>query len=209
MGPMNMSSCEAFLLMIFGFYGVLFELYSPGWGVAGTLGVICLLLAMFGLAVLPVNYLGLALILVALMLFVAEVFVTSFGALTLGGIVCLVLGGIMLVDSPVGFARVSPGVVIPLALATAVIVVFLVGGIVRVHRRRPTTGDEGLIGSPAEARGDFSRCGERYAGTVFVHGEWWKATSDAPVTAGEPCEIENRQGLTLVVRPVGNALSES
>jgi membrane-bound serine protease (ClpP class) len=197
----------AFLLMIFGFYGILFELYSPGWGVAGTLGVICLLLAMFGLAVLPVNYLGLALILVALVLFVAEVFVTSFGALTLGGIVCLVLGGIMLVDSPTGFSRVSPAVVVPLAVATGLIVVFLVGGIVRAHRRRPTTGDEGLIGTAAQAKGDFARQGDRFVGTVFVHGEWWKATSDAPIASGQECEVEGRRGLTLIVRPSGKAIS--
>ncbi len=199
----------AFLLMIFGFYGVLFELYSPGWGVAGTLGVVCLLLAMFGLAVLPVNYLGLALIAVALLLFVAEVFVTSFGALTVGGVVCLVLGGIMLVDSPAGFLRVSPAVVVPLAVATAAIVVFLVGGIIRAHRRKPTTGDEGLIGRTAEAHDDFAPRGDCYVGTVFVRGEWWKATSDAPVAAGCPCAIRGRKGLTLLVSPARTTTSEN
>lgn len=75
--------------MIFGFYGIIFEFYSPGWGVAGTLGIVCLILAFLGLAVLPINYVGLALIAVALGLFAAEVFVTSYGALATGVIVCL------------------------------------------------------------------------------------------------------------------------
>jgi membrane-bound serine protease (ClpP class) len=199
----------AFLLLMFGFYGVLFELHSPGWGVGGTLGVICLLLAMFGLSLLPVNYLGLVLILVSLLLFAAEVFVTSFGALTLAGIACLVLGGLMLVDSPVGFSRVSPLAVVPVAVATGLIVVFLLGNVVRTHRRRPQTGDQGLIGSQVEACDDFARRGERYAGTVFVHGEWWKATSDAPVAAGQACRVEDRRGLLLAVKPLRTAVSET
>ncbi len=191
----------AFLLMIFGFYGILFELYSPGWGVPGTLGLICLLLAFFGLAVLPVNYLGLVLIVVALGLFVAEVFVTSFGALTVAGIICLVLGGVMLVDSPVGFSRVSLGVVLPVAAATGLITLVLIGGIIRAHRRRVLTGDEGLIGVTVKARTDFSPEGNRYVGTVFAHGEWWKAVSDAPVSAGQECTVERRLDLSLVVIP--------
>lgn len=199
----------AFLLMIFGFYGVLFELYSPGWGVAGTLGIICLLLAMFGLAVLPVNFLGLALIVAAMGLFAAEVFVTSFGTLTIAGIVCLVLGGVMLVDSPIGFGRVSLGVILPVALATGLITVFLIGGIVRVHSRRVQTGDEALIGTQAEARSGFARQQDRYVGTVFVHGEWWQAISDTPIVLGQACTIEGRQGLALVVKASGTGESEA
>ncbi len=99
----------ALVLMLFGFYGVLFEMYSPGWGVAGTLGVVSLVLAFFGLSVLPINYAGLALIAIAMALFVAEAFVTSFGALAVGGIVCLILGGTMLIEYarriPLRFAR--------------------------------------------------------------------------------------------------------
>jgi membrane-bound serine protease (ClpP class) len=190
-----------FLLLIFGFYGVLFELYSPGWGVSGTLGVICLLLALFGLSVLPVSYLGLALIVLALGLFTAEVFVTSFGALTLAGLVCLALGGVMLVDSPIGFLRVSFGVVGPLAAATGVITVFLVSTIVSAHRRRATTGDEALLGTTAQARGTFVRRGNQFVGTVFTHGERWTAVSEKPVRAEQTCVVQGRQDLTLVVEP--------
>jgi membrane-bound serine protease (ClpP class) len=108
----------AFLLLIFGFYGILLELYTPGWGVGGTIGVICLVLAFFALAVLPVSYVGLALMAIGLALFVAEAFVTSYGVLSIGGVVSMTLGGLMLVDSPAGFLRVSPLVVLPVALAT-------------------------------------------------------------------------------------------
>jgi membrane-bound serine protease (ClpP class) len=198
-----------FLLLICGSYAILFELYSPGWGVFGTLGIICLLLAAGGLSLLPVNYLGLALIVAALALFTAEVFVTSFGLLTLGGIVCLVLGGLMLVDSPIGFERVSLEVVLPVAAATAFITLCLIGGIVRVHRRQVQTGDEALIGAAARARNTFRRRHGRYAGTVFVHGEWWTAASDAPLEAGQACQVDGRQGLTLIVKPSEGERSET
>ena len=191
----------AFLLLIFGFYGILFELHSPGWGVSGTLGLICLLLSFFGLAVLPVDYLGLALILTALGLFVAEAFVTSFGALTVAGLVCLVLGGLMLVDSPAGFSRVSLAAVLPVAAATAVIVVFLMAGVVRVHLRRARTGDDALVGCQAVVREALARRGDHYEGTVFVHGEWWQATSDVPLAAGQRCVIQSRDGLRVYVAP--------
>ncbi len=195
----------AFLLLIFGFYGILFELHSPGWGVSGTLGLICLLLAFCGLAVLPINYLGLALIVTALALFVAEAFVTSFGALTAGGILCLVLGGLMLVDSPAGFARVSLAAVLPVAAATALIAVFLMGRVVRVHLRRAQTGDDALVGCEAVVRADFMPHGQQYAGTIFCHGEWWKAVCNSPLAVGQRCIVEGRDGLVLRVKPSGTS----
>ncbi len=189
----------AFLLMMFGFYGILFELYNPGWGVPGTLGVICMLLGLFGLSVLPVNYLGLGLIAVALALLTAEVFVTSYGALAVTGTICLVLGGSMLVDSPTGFGRVSWGVLLPVALATAGITLFLVTGIVRSHRSPVQTGGEGLIGQQARAVDQFTPEDDRYCGTVRIHGERWRAVSSQPLKSGQTCDVENRDGLTLFV----------
>jgi membrane-bound serine protease (ClpP class) len=191
----------AFLLLMIGFYGILFELYTPGWGVAGTLGVVSLVLAFFGLAVLPVNSAGLALIAVALALFVAEVFVTGYGALTVGGLVCLVLGGTMLVDSPAGFQGVSLRVLLPVAAATAAITFFLVGSIVRAHRGRVQTGAEALVGAEAVAETDFALEGGQYAGTVRAHGELWKAVSPEPVAARQPLAVRGRDGLTLLVEP--------
>jgi membrane-bound serine protease (ClpP class) len=202
----------AFLLLIFGFYGVLFEFYSPGWGVAGTTGLVCLLLSFYGLSVLPIDYLGLALIAIALALLVAEMFVPSHGALTVGGAVCLVLGGLMLVDSPAGFLRVSTGVVLAVASATAAIVLTLAVGIVRAHRSRVLTGAEGIVTETAIAKETFSRQGEGYWGTVLVHGELWRATSKEPVLFGQCLAIEGRDGLTLMVcgdgKPPGQTRSE-
>lgn len=192
----------AFLLMIFGFYGIYFELYTPGWGIPGTVGLICLLLGLFGLSVLPVNYLGLGLIFVAVGLFMAEAFVHSFGVLTLAGIACMILGGLMLVDSPAGFSRVSLGVVVPVALATAAIIVLLVAGIVRVHSRRATTGEEAMKDACARARSAFQLQDGVYRGKVFVHGEWWNAASQVPLSAGQSCRIVSVEGMTLHVEPV-------
>ena len=193
----------AVLLMVFGFYGILFEFYSPGWGVAGTLGVICLLLAFFGMAVLPINHVGLALILAALALFVAEAFVVSFGALTVGGIVCLILGGLMLVDSPPGFLRVSLAVLVPIAVSTALITLFLVGNIVKTHRLPVYTGDQGLEDAEAEALDDFAPVDGHYRGTVRIHGELWTALGPEPVSAGQRVTVQRREGLSLLVRPKG------
>ncbi len=191
----------AFLLLIFGFYGVLFELYSPGWGVAGTLGAVLLALGFFGLSVLPINYAGLLLLVLAFGMLVAEIFVTSYGALTAGGLVCLVLGALMLVDSPAGFGRVSLGVIIPVAAATAVIGAVLVTSVVRAHREPPRTGSSALVGARGLADVSFSREGDAWRGVMLVHGERWKAISRTEIVAGEEIEVEKMDGLTLLVRP--------
>jgi membrane-bound serine protease (ClpP class) len=191
----------AFLLLLFGFYGILFELYTPGWGVGGTVGVICLVLGFFALSVLPINYVGLALIAIALALFVAEAFVTSFGFLTLGGVICLVLGGVMLVDSPAGFLRIPLWTILPVALATAAITFFLVGSIVKSQRAPLQTGSEMITGTEAIADETFASEGDHYAGLVRTHGELWKAQSKTPVSAGDELMVERRDGLTLFVRP--------
>jgi membrane-bound serine protease (ClpP class) len=191
----------AFLLLVLGFYAVLFEMYSPGWGVAGTLGAICLVLAFFGLAVLPINYVGLALVILALGMFAAEAFVTSHGLVALAGTVCLVLGGLMLVESPLGFMRVSLGVIVPVAAASGAISAFLVGSVIRAHRRRAQTGAEGLVAALAVAQEDFAPRGDRYVGMVLAHGELWRAESATPVAAGQTVEIHEMRGLTLAVHP--------
>ncbi len=193
----------AFMLLMFGFYGILFEFYTPGWGVGGTVGAICLVLGFFGMAVLPINYAGLALMALALGLFVAEAFVPAFGALTIGGVVCLVLGGLMLVDSPIEVMQVSATVVIPVALATAAITVFLVGSVVKAMRGRVQTGSEAMMGTEAVAQEAFAAQDDRYQGMVLTHGELWKAVSTTPVATGDILEIDNREGLTLYAHPTG------
>jgi membrane-bound serine protease (ClpP class) len=191
----------AFLLLMFGFYGILFELYTPGWGVGGTVGVICLVLGFFALSVLPINYVGLALIAIALTMFIAEAFVPSYGFLTLGGVVCMILGGVMLVDSPAGFMRVSLWTLIPVALATAAITFFLVGSIVKSHRRPVQTGSEAMDQGEAVADADFVSDGSVYRGRVRTHGELWNAVAETPVKAGDALTVTGRDGLTLLVQP--------
>ena len=189
----------ALVLMMLGVYGILYELYNPGWGVGGTLGVVCLVLAFFALSALPINYAGLALIAVALSLFVAEAFVVSYGALAVSGIVCLILGGTMLVDSPTGFMRVSLTLLIPISVATGLITAFLIASVVKAQRRRILTGGEGMLGMPAVARVDFLTNEDEYTGQVFVQGEIWTARSNRPVASGQAVRVQSRQGLTLLV----------
>lgn len=191
----------AFLLMMFGFYGLLFEFYTGGWGVGGTVGAVCLLLASYGLSVLPVNYAGLALLILGAGLLVAEAFVVSYGALTVGGGLCVVFGGLMLVDTSVEMMRVSEWVVIPVALATSAIAFFLVGSIIRSHRAPVRTGSSGMIGERAVARTSFDSRGDRYEGTVRAHGELWKARAGKPVAEGAELTVVGRDGLTLEVVP--------
>jgi membrane-bound serine protease (ClpP class) len=167
--------------------------------VAGTLGVVSLVLGFFGLSVLPVNYAGLALILIALSLFAAEAFVTSYGALAIGGIVCLILGGTMLVDSPTGFLHVSLEVLVPIALATALITVFLVSQVVKAQRSRVQTGGEALVGEQAVAQDEFTEQEDRFVGQVHVHGEFWRALSPIRIARGQHVRVAGRDGLTLLV----------
>jgi membrane-bound serine protease (ClpP class) len=188
----------AFLLLIFGIYGVIFELYSPGWGVPGTVGIICLALGFFSLAILPLNYVGLALLLIGLGLLAAEVFVTSYGLLTAGGVLCVVLGALLLVDSPAGFLRVSLWVLVPVAAAISAITAFLVGRAVRAQRLPPAAGGPPAAGSAIAAE-DFVAAGNAYQGFVRTHGELWKAVSATPVSAGQTVNLTGRQGLTLHV----------
>lgn len=189
----------AFLLLMLGFYGLVFEFYSPGWGVAGSVGALAILLGFTGMAVLPINYVGLILILVALGLFVAEAFVPSFGVLTITGVGCLVLGGMMLVDSPTGVVEVSKTVLIPVAIATGFITFFLMGQIVKSSRAPLQTGSESMVGEQVLAVEDFSPSAWGYAGYVSVRGELWTAASDEPIREGEHVHIRSRDGLRLRV----------
>lgn len=189
----------AFLLLVLGFYGIVFELYSPGWGVAGILGTLSLLLGFFALSILPVNYVGLALIALAMGLFVAEAVVTSYGALAVAGVVCMTLGGLMLIDSPAGFMRVSWAVLVPVAIATGIVVVFLVANIIKSQSSPKQTGREGLVGRTAETRGPFVERDGHYRGQVLIHGELWQAESAEPLSERETVVVQAMEGLLLHV----------
>ncbi|GAB3550440.1 nodulation protein NfeD [Noviherbaspirillum agri] len=185
----------ALLLMTIGLYGLIFEFTNPGVGVAGVLGGICLLLGMYALQLLPVNYAGLALILLGIGFMVAEVFVSSFGVLGIGGIAAFIAGALILIDTEL------PGFGIPLGLIATVAVVsaLLIGGMVsialRTRRRATYGGPEALVGSMAEIVTD---------GWAQVHGENWRIASDQPLRPGQKVRILARKGLVLDVEPAGN-----
>jgi len=160
----------AYLLMALGALGLYVEITHPGGILPGVVGVIFLLLGLYSVSVLPVSWAGVALIFVALMLFVLEVKVTSYGLLTIGGVISFVLGSLMLFDGPIPAMRVSMGVVLPTAVVVALFTGFLLTRVLRAHRQRPMTGREGLVGEEGRAIGDLAP-----EGKVAVHGEYWDA----------------------------------
>ncbi len=185
----------AYILLMLGFYGLLFEFTHPGIGFPGIAGAICLVLAFFGLQVLPTNYAGVALIIMAIVLFIAEVKVTSYGLLTLGGLVSLFFGSLILFASPYAFMRVSLPLVAAFVGATLVVTVGLAYLVIRSHRKRAMTGVEGLVG----AQGTVQNV-EGMQGKVFVHGEIWDAAFEREVTEGEKIEVVRVEGMKLIVK---------
>jgi membrane-bound serine protease (ClpP class) len=192
----------AYILMILGFYGILFELYSPGAIFPGVTGVICLILAFYSMHTLPVNYAGLALIVVAIILFVLEVKIVSHGLLGIGGVVALVLGSMMLIrsDSALEFIRISWSVIISTTVATAAFFFFLVALAVKGQKAKPVTGTEGMIGEVGETLASLEPFG-----MVRVHGELWKAESvSGNIEAGKRIRVTAVNNLTLHVEPLTN-----
>ncbi len=159
------------------------------------IGGICLLLAFFALSVLPVNYAGIGLIILALLFFIAEVKVISYGLLTVAGVASLILGSMMLFESVDPAIRVSMDVILTVALVSLLVVAFLVTMVVRVHRTQVRTGSEGLLHERGVARSVLEPRGK-----VFVHGEIWDAVADGRIAAGEPIEVVEVDGMLLRVR---------
>lgn len=186
----------AYLLLTLGGLGLYFELSNPGAILPGVVGVICLILAFFALSVLPVNYAGIALIILALIFFIAEIKVTSYGMLTVAGVISLVLGSLMLFKSADPAIRVSLSLIMSVAIFTLIMVTFLVSLVVRAHRSQVATGTEGLVHKRGVARTEVADNGK-----VFVHGEIWDAVSEAPIPAGAPVEVVAVEGMVLRVRP--------
>ena len=184
----------AYVLMMLGTLGLIFELSTPGAILPGVIGGISLILAFFAFQSLPINFAGLLLILFAIVLFIAEVKVTSHGVLAIGGIVSMALGSLMLYDAPeVGF-RVSWRVLVPTVALTAGFFLFALTLGVRAFRRRPLLGVSGLVGQTGVARGALEPEGQ-----VSVHGEIWRAVADRPLADGAPVTVVDVQGLTLRV----------
>ncbi len=183
----------AYILMMLGFYGLIFELRSPGTIFPGVIGAICLILAFFALQVLTINVAGLLLILLAILLWILEVHVPSFGLLTIGGVVSFILGSLMLFKTPE--VKVSIGLIVTLAFLTALFLVVGLGLALRTRLTRATTGMQGLVGEEGVAVSSLDPEGQ-----VSVHGEVWKAKSSEKIKKGERIVVTAVDGLKMQVR---------
>jgi membrane-bound serine protease (ClpP class) len=186
----------AYLLLSLGMLGLTIELWNPGAVLPGVAGGLCLLLAFFTFQVLPINYAGVLLILFGIGLLILEVKVTSHGVLSVGGIVSLFFGSMMLMDSKAPELQVSLSVILPVVGALSGILVVLVRLGIAAQRRRPTTGEAGMIGEPARAIGPIE---PGQAGRVATHGETWTARSDEFVADGEEVVVTAVEGLSVHV----------
>ena len=191
----------AYILLMLGFYGLLFELYNPGAILPGIVGVISLILAFYSLHTLPVNYAGLALIIFSIILFIAEMKVQSHGLLAAGGVISLALGSVMLIDTEPSFefVKLSWIVIVPTVLLTTLFFLFAIGMGVRAQRRKPTTGIEGLVGEIGAAMDTLNPSGQ-----VRVHGEIWNAeTTGEKIARGARIRILEVHDLKVRVTKAG------
>jgi membrane-bound serine protease (ClpP class) len=186
----------AYVLMLIGIYGLFFEFANPGYILPGVAGAISLLLALYAFQVLPVNYAGLALLMLGIIFMLAEVFVPSFGALGIGGLLAFVIGSIILFDEEGTGYAVSLPLIFTLSATTAGFFLFVVGAAVKARNRPVVSGMEELIGARGEAVEDFSG-----KGRIRVHSEIWWAESPVPLHSGDKVQVDSIEGLVMRVHP--------
>lgn len=186
----------AYILLMIGIYGIIFELSNPGAIFPGVIGAVSLILAFYSLQTLPINYAAAGLILLGIVLFILELKFTSYGLLTLGGIICFVLGSLMLIDTDNPLFKLSFSVVIPVAVVTALFFAFLLRLAYKAHKRKPVTGVEELVGLRGIAKTDI----DSRSGMVMIHGELWQAISEEKINKDEEIVVQEVKGLTLKVR---------
>ena len=194
----------AYVLMIIGIYGLIFEFANPGFILPGVAGAICLLMSLYAFQVLPINYAGLGLMLLGIAFMVGEAFVPSFGALGIGGVIAFIVGSLLLLDVEGAHYYVHWELIGAVALVTAVFVVSVVTLAVKARRRRVVSGAEGLLGSLGEALEDFQR-----EGRIRFHGESWFARATSPVHRGDRVRIIGREDLVLIVEPAPRSKEET
>ncbi|MBZ0264293.1 nodulation protein NfeD [bacterium] len=186
----------AYLLMLLGMYGLIFELYNPGAVIPGVIGVIAIILAFFAFQTLPLNWAGLLLIVVAIAMFILEIKVTSMGFLTLGGTASLIIGSIMLFDSPIPALRVSWSVIIPTVIVTVLFFAVALAYGIRAQKNKVTTGHEGLVGEKGIAVSELNPNGR-----VKIGGEYWKASAASEsISEGANIVVTGGDRLMLIVR---------
>jgi membrane-bound serine protease (ClpP class) len=190
----------AYILFTLAMWGLFFELSNPGSILPGVVGGICLILAFFAFQTLPINYAGILLMILAVILFIAEVKVVSHGLLTIGGVISMIFGSLMLINSPDPYMRVSLVVVLTVVLGTALFFIFAVGLGLKAQRKKVTTGDKGIIGMIGVARTEI-----KPEGYVFIHGEIWKAECDLSaggIEKGEKVKVIGIENLMLKVTKI-------
>jgi len=188
----------AYILLMLGFYGLLFELYSPGSIFPGVIGVISLVLAFYSMHTLPINYAGLALIIFGIILFILEIKIVSHGLLTIGGVICLVLGSLMLIktDSAFEVLHISWQIIAAVTILTFLFFTFVIGLGIKAQTRKPTTGKEGLLNEIGEAISDLDPSGQ-----IKVHGEIWRAVSiEGKILKGSKIIIIEVSNLLLKIK---------
>jgi membrane-bound serine protease (ClpP class) len=188
----------AYILMMIGIYGLIFEFSNPGSVIPGTVGAICLLLGLYSLQLLPINYTGMGLLLLGIALMVAEAFAPSFGALGIGGIVAFLFGSIILMETDVPGFGIDLSVIITFTALSALLFIFVVGMAIRARRRPVVTGMEQLLGAEGVALEAFETGGQ-----VTVHSEIWQATTQQPLQKGQAIKVTGHKGLVLQVEPLG------
>ena len=189
-----------YILFLIGMTGISLELYNPGSILPGVVGGICIILALYSVQTIPVNIAGLLLIIFSVILFLLEIKVPSYGLLTIGGIVSLVLGSIMLVDSPLPFLQISWMVILGATVTITLFFAVAMGFVLRAHRKKPLTGKEGLVGEEGITLDSLN-----FTGQIEIHGEIWKAISDQKINKGQQVIVQevDSQHLRLRVKPVG------
>ncbi|HEY9051695.1 MAG TPA: nodulation protein NfeD, partial [Gammaproteobacteria bacterium] len=193
----------AYILMLVGIYGLIFEFSNPGAIAPGTIGAICLLLAMYSFQLLPINYAGMALILLGVALMVGEAFQPSFGVLGIGGVVSFVFGSIILMDTEAPGFGIDLSVIATFAITSVILFVFVVGMAMKARRRPVVSGMEELLGDEAVVIDDFE-----HKGRVRIHSESWNALCDKPLRKGQHVKVTGIEGLTLQVEPLESSEQE-
>ncbi|SCZ84928.1 conserved membrane hypothetical protein [Nitrosomonas mobilis] len=193
----------AYILMLIGIYGLILEFANPGTIVAGVVGTISLLLALFAFQVLPVNYAGMALIFLGIAFMLAEAFAPSFGALGLGGITAFAIGSVILIDTDIPGYGISLPLIVTFTLLSAGVCIFILGMALKARKRPVVTGSERMLHSVGEVMEDFDR-----EGWVRVQGEQWRARTHSPLKARQRVKVTAMHGLLLEVEP-GNDTLES
>jgi membrane-bound serine protease (ClpP class) len=184
----------AYILMMIGGLGIMMELYHPGMIFPGVAGGICLLLSFFALQVLPVSYVGILLIILSVILFILELKIASYGLLSVGAIISLTLGSVMLFETEEAAMRVSWTVIVPTVTVVSAFFIFALGLVVRAWLKQPRTGEQGLVGEVGVALTELDN-----EGKVAVHGEYWNARADRHISKGEKVRVIRVDHLSLVV----------